>query len=247
MKAMIFAAGLGTRLRPLTDNLPKALVPVAGQPLLYHLLHKLQQSGYAEAVVNVHHFAGMIRDYVSSRDFGLQVRISDESGALLETGGGLRKAHPLLEPLDGPFLAHNVDIVSNLSLEWFRAQCRPDALASLLVSERLTQRYLLFRPEDLRLVGWTHTGTGEVRTPYPDLDPDACLRYAFGGIQQLSPEIFDALDTAGMPERFSIVDFYVQQCHRYPIYGVLAQGITLIDAGKPETIKSPEILRALNG
>ena len=105
----------------------------------------------------------MIREYLDSNEFGIRIGISDESEKLLETGGGIQHARKLLEPLDEPFLVHNVDIVSNLDIAWFRSQMKPGALATLLVSERKTQRYLLFRPEDMRLVGWTNVATGEVR------------------------------------------------------------------------------------
>lgn len=240
MKAMVFAAGLGTRLKPITDTLPKALVRVCGEPLLAHVLRKLQASGYTEAVVNVHHFPELIREYLGSHDFGLTIKISDESQALLETGGGIAHARPLLEPLDEPFLVHNVDIVSNVDLSWFRAQARPEALATLLVSDRPTQRYLLFRPEDGRLVGWTNLATGEVRSPLKDLDPSACLRYAFSGIHLLSPAIFDAFEALAMPERFPIMDFYLEACGRYPIYGVPAPGLQLVDVGKIETLPEAE-------
>lgn len=240
MKAMVFAAGLGTRLKPITDSLPKALVPVCGEPLLGHVLRKLKAAGYTEAVVNIHHFPGMIREYLSGRDFGLEVRISDESDALLETGGGIRHAKELLLPLDEPFLVHNVDIISDVDLSRFRTQVPPDALATLLVSDRPTQRYLLFRKEDLRLVGWTNIGTGEVRSPFKDLDQSACLRYAFSGIHLLSPAVFDAFDALGMAERFSIMDFYLEACEHYPIYGVPAPGLTLVDVGKIETLPEAE-------
>lgn len=240
MKAMVFAAGLGTRLKPITDSLPKALVPVCGEPLLGHVLRKLQASGYTEAVVNVHHFQGMIRDYLSGHDFGLTVHISDESAALLETGGGIRHAAPLLLPLDEPFLVHNVDIVSDIDLAWFRAQIVPGALASLLVSERPSPRRLLFRKEDLRLVGWTNVSTGELRSPFGKPDPQDCLQYAFSGIHNISPAIFAAFDALGMPERFPIMDFYLEACARYPIYGVPAPGLTLVDVGKIETLPEAE-------
>lgn len=240
MKAMVFAAGLGTRLRPITDSLPKALVPVCGQPLLYHTLHKLKAAGYTDIVVNIHHFPGMIRDYLAAHDFGLHIGISDESEALLETGGGIQHARSLLEPLEEPFLVHNVDIVSNLDIAWFRSQMRPDALAALLVSERKTQRYLLFRPQDMRLVGWTNISTGEVRSPYKDLDPSACLRYAFAGIHNISPAIFEAFKALDMPERFPIMDFYLDACARYPIYGAVAKDLQLVDVGKIETLPEAE-------
>lgn len=237
---MIFAAGLGTRLKPLTDTLPKALVPLCGQPLLYHVISKLRNAGYTELVVNIHHFPELIREYLATHDFGVKIRISDESEALLETGGGIRHARPLLLPGSEPFLVHNVDIISNLDIAWFRTQTRPGALATLLVSERETQRYLLFRPEDMRLVGWTNRATGEVRSPFPDLKPEACLRYAFSGIHNISPEIFAAFDQLKVPDRFPIMDFYLEACARYPIYGAVARGLTLVDVGKLDTLAEAE-------
>ena len=188
MKAMVFAAGLGTRLKPITNTIPKALVPVCGQPLLAHVIEKLAAAGYDEIVVNVHHFAEKIKEYLSSNDFGVKILISDESDLLLETGGGILHARNYLEGQE-PFLVHNVDILSNLDLEWFRGQSRPGALANLLVSERKTQRYLLFN-DDMCLVGWTNLATGEVRSPFPGLDIEKCRRYAFAGIHNISPEIF---------------------------------------------------------
>lgn len=244
MKAMVFAAGLGTRLKPITDTLPKALVPVCGEPLLAHTLRKLQKAGYTEAVVNIHHFPELIRDYLARQDFGLKISISDESAQLLETGGGILHAKALLQGGE-PFLAHNVDIVSDVDLAWFRAQMRPGALATLLVSERQTSRYLLF-DEDMRLVGWTNIITGEVRSPYPNLDPSACHRLAFSGIHNISPAIFDAFDALAVPERFPIVDFYIKVCDRYPIYGAVAKDLRLVDVGKFETLpEAEEICRSI--
>lgn len=239
MKAMIFAAGLGTRLRPITDTMPKALVPVCGQPLLYHTVCKLRAAGYDHLVVNIHHFPEQIREYLSANDFGIRIDISDESGRLLETGGAILHARELLLPCDGPFLVHNVDIVSNLDLAWFRSQSRPGALATLLVSERQTQRYLLFN-DDMRLVGWTNIATGEVRSPYPGLRAENCRRYAFSGIHNISPAVFDAFAALGMPDRFPVIDFYLQACADYPIYGVPAPGLTLVDVGKIESLAEAE-------
>ena len=235
MRAMIFAAGLGTRLRPLTDTLPKALVPVGGQPLLGHVLAKLRAAGYDDLVVNVHHFPSMIREYLATH--APDVRISDESARLLETGGAILHARPLLE--GEPFLVHNVDILSNLDLAWFRSQVQPSALATLLVSPRETRRYLLFA-DDMRLVGWTDISTGEVRSPYPGLDPSACRRYAFSGIHYLGSGVFEAFDALGMPERFPIMDFYLQACARYPIYGVPAPDLRLLDVGKLDSLAAAE-------
>ena len=235
MKAMIFAAGLGTRLKPITDTMPKALVPVNGQPLLHHVICKLRDAGYDDLVVNVHHFPEQIRQYLQEHDFGVRISISDESDALLETGGGIAHARELILPLDEPFLVHNVDILSNLDLAWFRAQMRPGALATLLVSERDTRRYLLF-DDDMRLVGWTDISTGQVRSPYPDLDASACRRYAFSGIHNISPAIFDVFDSLAVPARFPVIDFYLDACARWPIYGALAPDLKLVDVGKLDTL-----------
>ncbi len=242
MRAMIFAAGLGTRLKPITDTLPKALVPVGGQPLLFHVIRKLVSAGYDHLVVNVHHFPDLIIDYLKEHDFGVQVDVSDERDFLLETGGGIAHARPFLE--GEPFLVHNVDILSNLDLGWLREQHRPDALATLLVSDRKTQRYLLFR-EDGRLAGWTNLATGEVRSPYPDLDPSACRMLAFSGIHYMSCGIFQAFEALEMPERFPIMDFYLKACDRYPIYAAVPQDLQLLDVGKLDTLAQAEQYCAL--
>lgn len=243
MKAMIFAAGLGTRLKPITDTLPKALVPVGGEPLLYHVITKLKAAGYTELVINVHHFAEQIREYLATHDFGLPISISDETSELLETGGGIAHAKDLILPTREPFLIHNVDILSNLDIPWFRSQTRPEAVSTLLVSERETSRYLLFDGE-MRLVGWTNVTTGEVRSPYPDLNPDHYHKLAFAGIHNLSPAVFDAFEQAGFTGRFPIMDFYIRECANYPIYGVCAPGLRLLDVGKVDSLAQAEELLA---
>ena len=240
MKAMVFAAGLGTRLKPITDSIPKALVPVCGDPLLGHVLRKLVASGYDDIVVNVHHFAGQIREYLDSHNFGVRISVSDESDLLRETGGAVRHARPLLVG-GGNFLIHNVDIISDLDLQWFRNACRPEALATLLVSDRQTQRYFLF-DDSMRLVGWTNLASGEVRSPYPGLDAGKCRRLAFAGIHNISPRIFEVFDSYGCPERFSIVDFYLRACAEYPIYGVVPENLTLVDVGKLDSLALAEQL-----
>ena len=196
MKAMIFAAGLGTRLKPLTDTMPKALVPVGGKPLLEILIRKLVASGFTEIVINVHHFADQIIRFVEEHDaFGADIRFSDESGKLLETGGGIKKAIPLLLEsgvTERPFLVHNVDILSNVDLQDFYRH-GAGAAALLLVSERQTQRYLLFDEEN-RLVGWTNVKTGEVKSPYKGLDVEACRKYAEMGIKGFKVDFLDRDD-----------------------------------------------------
>ena len=240
MKAMIFAAGLGTRLKPLTDTMPKALVPVCGQPLLYHTICKLRDAGYNELVVNVHHFADQIQKYLAENDFGVKIDISDETAGLLETGGGIRHARELLLPSKRPFLVHNVDIVSDADLAWFRKKTPKNALATLLVSKRKTRRYLLF-DDNMRLVGWEDTATGEYKSAYLNFfRPEDCRRYAFAGIHNISPAIFDVFDRIDAPDRFPILNFYLRVCAEYPIYGVVDKQLTLVDVGKMETLPEAE-------
>ena len=238
-QAMIFAAGLGTRLKPLTDTMPKALVPVGGKPLLWHVIQKLKAAGFERIVVNVHHFAQQIIDYLhENSNFGLDIRISDESEMLLETGGGIKKALPLFSP-DCPILIHNVDILSNVDLSAFyevaESATPPDAL--LLVSSRKTKRYLLFDDEYL-LDGWTNIETGEIRSPYPGLDPTDLKQLAFSGIHILSPRVFPLFGE--MPDRFGIMDFYLKYCHQYAFLGMEKKDLRLMDVGKLDTLSEAE-------
>lgn len=230
MKALVFAAGLGTRLKPLTDTMPKALVPVGGVALLERVMRKLVAAGYNDIVINVHHFADQIRDFVAAHDnFGVKVSFSDETDLLRETGGGIRHAAPLLEGGSEPFLVHNVDILSNLDLAWFRAQHQAGDLSTILVSDRPTQRYFLFDDAGL-LVGWTNIATGEVRSPYAGIDPDCCTRLAFAGIHCISPDIFPLMRY--WPEKFGIVDFYLSVCRTHAIRAAVMPGLVLHDVGK---------------
>jgi len=230
MKALVFAAGLGTRLKPLTDTMPKALVPVNGRPMLAGVLEKLIAAGYDEIVINVHHFADQIIDYVKANDsFGVHIAFSDETDLLRETGGGIRHAASLLADADGPILVHNVDIESDLDLKWFRSQHNNGDLASLLVSQRDTARYLLF-DDDRLLVGWTNIETGEIRSPYPSIDSSQCTKLAFSGIHLISPEIFKVM--VNWPERFSIIDFYLTVCREMNVRAVKPEHLTLRDIGK---------------
>lgn len=236
MRAMIFAAGLGTRLRPLTDTRPKALVEVGGRPLLDIVAGRLVQAGVSSLVVNVHHFAEMVKAHLQASDYHVPVAVSDESRQLLDTGGGVLAARPLLEG-DGRFLIHNVDILSNLDIRAFGEAARPDALATLVVSRRETSRYLLF-DDDMRLAGWTNVRTGEVRSPFPDLDPAACRRLAFAGIHLLSDRIFELMSGRYVPgEAFPIMDFYLSVAAEHPIYGYVPEDLRLLDVGRPETLE----------
>lgn len=238
MKAMIFAAGLGTRLKPLTDEMPKALVPVCGQPLLYHVLEKLKAAGVDETIVNVHHFPDMIRQWIEHHDTGIKVSISDERDFLRETGGGIKYAEPLLKG-SGGFLVHNVDILSNLDIAWLMSQVHGTSLSTLVVSERKTSRYLLFNDE-MRMVGWTNVTTGEVRTPFKDLDVSKCRKLAFSGIHYISDGIFELFRKKEVSDRFSITDFYIDVCADYPIMGVVPEDFRMIDVGKLDTLAKAE-------
>ena len=215
MRAMIFAAGLGTRLRPLTDHMPKALVPVGGVPLLHRLLTKLYAAGYTHVVINIHHHAAQIIDFLAAHDYGMHIDISDESDMLLDTGGGLRHAAQFFTG-DEPILLHNVDILSNLSLDHFTASFRPDCLAQVVVSERPTSRYLLFDNNN-RLAGWHNISTGATRPP--GIDTTALRPYAFAGIHLVSPRIFTLM--AHYPDKFSIIDFYLEAMHNETIAAYL--------------------------
>ena len=242
-QAMIFAAGLGTRLRPLTDTRPKALVSVGGRPLLWHVLTKLSAAGYERVVVNVHHMADQIEDYLRVNDFGLDVAVSDERAQLLETGGGIKHARHLFDE-DSPVLIHNVDILSNVDLGWFAQQHLDDEDAVLLVSRRQTKRYLLF-DNAMRLMGWRNVETGEVKSPYEYVRLTGLSQHgepfnelAFSGIHSLSPRLFPLMDR--FPDRFGIIDFYLQTCHRARVYGCVKDDLRLMDVGKIETIDQAE-------
>ena len=233
---MIFAAGLGTRLRPLTNNMPKALVKVGEKPLLAHVLDKLHDAGFEHVVVNVHHFPDQIIDFLQKHPIdGMEVMVSDEREALLETGGGLRKAASLFDPFS-PILIHNVDILSNLDLEaCYRAAKGHDA--TLVVSQRQTSRYLLF-DDGMRLVGWTNVQTGEVRSPYPNLQVEKCQLMAFSGMHVISPSLMAAMQP--WPDRFGIIDFYLDQCDKFDIYGLFMPDLHLMDVGKIDMLSDAE-------
>ena len=256
---MIFAAGLGTRLKPLTDTKPKALIPVGGETLIGRTIGRLMTFGYQDFVVNVHHFARDIEAFVAQQDYAKLVRFSDETEMLLETGGGLKKAAPLFDPNE-PILIHNVDILDNVDYNWFANQHQADEDAVLLVSRRQTKRYLLF-DNGMRLMGWINKETGEIKSPFPwlreaDLTIDDSLQvqsnhncplstlhsplyaFAFSGIHSFSPRLFPLMDR--FPDKFSIIDFYLSVCHRSRIVGLVKDGLKMIDVGKLDSLQAAE-------
>ena len=234
MKAMIFAAGNGTRLKPLTDKTPKALLPINGKPMLEHLLLKLKAAGFDEIVINIHHFGEQIIQFLkSNNNFGLHIDISDEREYLMDTGGAIKQAACYFAE-DDPILIHNVDILSNVDLgKLYQSHLMTDSLATLLVSHRSSTRQLLFdRSSCLR--GWQNRETGAVKSLYPDFDPLAHTPFAFGGIHVISPKIVEWMDE--WTGRFSIIDFYLSVCAKIPIRYYTTDDIDLMDIGKPETL-----------
>ncbi len=256
MKAMIFAAGLGSRLKPITDTLPKALVPVCGKPLLYHIARKLQSAGFNDAVINIHYFADKIEHWLNLQDWivcspetptseKMRIDISDERARLLETGGAVLHARHLLEGC-GHFLIHNVDILSDCDLNWLKSQVKEDAIATLFVSDRKTSRYMLFHPQTMRLAGWTNRSTGETIMITDNITPEQCKALAFSGIHILSDKVLDLMDEyvteSNIPidengAKFSITTFYLWAASRVPIYGVEPTStLNFVDVGKLDTL-----------
>jgi NDP-sugar pyrophosphorylase family protein len=232
---MILAAGLGTRLKPLTDRIPKALVPIAGKPLLEWQLEKLRAAGIRDVVINVHHFADQVEAYVrENASFGMDIRFSDERELLLETGGGLRKAAALLGN-DQPVLVCNVDVLSTICLDKLIAAHDPKTLSTIVVSPRETQRYFLF-DTDRRLMGWTNRKTGEVKPA--ELNTEGLEPLAFSGMHVVSPEIFEVMQP--YPDKFSITDFYIDQCREHVIKAFVPSDYRMMDIGKIDSLDEAE-------
>ena len=232
MKAFIFAAGLGTRLRPLTLDRPKALVEVAGKTMLERSFDTLKDAGFTDFVVNVHHFADQIVDYLAEHDnFGCNVAISDERALLLDTGGAIAAAQDLLD--DEPFLVHNVDIISNLDIRGFVEEGLDGALAKLVVSDRQSSRKLLFDADDC-LCDWKNLRTSEIKGPAAARPELAVRELAFSGIHLISPEVFDLMEK--WPARFSIIDFYLALSFDHSIRASVPEGLTIQDMGTPEAV-----------
>lgn len=253
MQSMIFAAGLGTRLKPLTDRKPKALVRVGGKPLIEYVLKNLVAAGSKRIVVNVHHFANQIIEYLQQNDFGVDIRVSDETEMLLDTGGGIKNAAPFFNTSE-PVLIHNVDILSNVDLRALynyacEAEIEQKVDAVLLVSLRKTKRYLIFN-KDMRLVGWTNVDTGEVKSPYETLheltftqpydnnnvtnEQYGYTLFAFSGIHVIGNKVFEAMNECSA--KFPIMDFYLQYAKDLHFVGKLKNNLKLMDVGKLDTL-----------
>jgi mannose-1-phosphate guanylyltransferase len=242
MKAMILAAGLGTRLRPLTDSRPKALVEVGGRTLLEITLSRLRTFGVGEVIVNVHHFADMVVDYLKANDnFGMRIEISREE-ELLDTGGGLKKAawFFLEDPshLDEPFILHNVDVISTIDLQrMVQFHVEHKALATLAVQERETSRYLLF-DEHLLLCGRLsgHDQQAEFVRSSEQLLVQAL---AFSGVHVMSPRVFSMMSEEGA---FSIITSYLRLAGQGEnILAFRADKYYWRDLGRPENVAQAEL------
>ncbi len=241
MEAFVLAAGLGTRLQPLTDTKPKALVEIKGIPLLDIVIRKLIGAGFRRIVINVHHFPEQIINFLNSKgNYGIEIIISDESNKLLDTGGGLKKAAPLFTA-ENPVLVHNVDVLTEINLKTFyRLHIENGNLVTLAVQKRKSSRYFLF-DEKKNLCGWMNEKTGEtkiVRHPEGNIE-----RLAFCGIQIIQPEVFDYF-----PEKevFSLVEFYLELAsqknlsEKNKISYIEYTDSLFMDLGKIENLKKAE-------
>jgi NDP-sugar pyrophosphorylase family protein len=230
MKAMIFAAGLGTRLKPFTDHHPKALAEVSGKTLLEHTIRYLQKFGIEDVIVNIHHFANQIEEAINENGgYGSWVTVSDEREEVLETGGGLQKAAWYFEG-EEDFVVINVDVLTNLDLgRMIEAHQQSDAMATLAVMKRNSTRQLLF-DEHMILCGWTNTTTGEQKISREVLSLNP---FAFSGVQVLSTDIL-AMPFQG---KFSMIDVFLHYAKTHVIKGYDHSGNIFIDVGKPESLE----------
>ncbi len=238
MKAMILAAGKGTRLKHLTNNRPKALVELNGKPLLGILIEKLKKEGFDHILINIHHFGELIVNYITkNNNFGIKVEFSDERDRLLDTGGAILKAANFFEG-DQPVLIHNVDIFSDIKLkpvlESFK---RGDDIANLLVRKRNTKRYLLF-DEKMYLAGWTDKRTNSFKH-VKGVASQHYNEYAFSGIWFAKPQFVKLIPYKGA---FSIVDAWLEIARQNKIKGIVDNSALWRDAGTPENLSSLEIL-----
>ena len=234
MRAMIFAAGLGTRLYPLTLDKPKALVEIAGKTLLQMAIEKVSQTGYHDLVINIHHFGDQIIEYLEKKNnFGLNITISDERDQLLDTGGGILNASNCLDG-DEAFLVYNVDVLSNIDLQLFRKyHLEQGGLATLAVRERSTARYLAF-DDGMQLSGWRNIKTGD---EIVSRNMKNCSLLAFSGIQLIETAIFKLITETGS---FPLIPLYLRLAAKHRIMGYNDESSLWMDLGKPSQIIDAE-------
>jgi NDP-sugar pyrophosphorylase family protein len=235
MRAFILAAGLGTRLQPLTNTKPKALVEVNGKTLLEITISRLISDGFNEIIVNVHHFGNQVIDFLKEKNnFGINIQISDEQELLLDTGGGLKNTSWYFNN-GKPFLVHNVDILSDIHLtQLYNSHKESNSIVTLAVQDRISSRYFLF-DENKNLCGWMNVKTGETKM---SREPDGKLsRFAFSGIHAADPKIFQLMPDSNV---FSIVDFYLSIASFQRITYFDHTGSQLLDLGKKENLLEAE-------
>ena len=234
MKAMIFAAGLGTRLHPYTIDKPKALVKIVGKTLLEMAIEKVSNAGYSDIVINIHHHGNQIIEFLEKKNyFGLNISISDERDQLLDTGGGIKKAAPYLKGNE-PFLVYNVDVLSNIDLNLFRLyHFENGGLATLAVRDSKTARYLVFN-EDMMLSGWKNISSNEEKIVREIINKSL---FAFSGIQIIDPSIFSLITESGS---FSLISLYLRLAKTEKIFGYNDTSSIWMDLGKPEQLKEAE-------
>ena len=232
---MLFAAGLGTRLRPLTNDRPKALVAVHGKTLLQHAIEHLKKFGITTIVINIHHFGNkVLAELERHQNFGCDIIISDERDALLETGGGLKKAAPHLQGA-APFVVYNVDVLCNIDLQkMLDYHNKHQALATLATRNRESSRYLLFNQQE-ELCGWTNSKTGEIKMLRPR---PTTHNSAFSGIHIISPKLLDLIRQEG---KFSITNTYLELAVEHKILGYPHDEDYWFDVGKPERLEAAKI------
>jgi len=234
MKVFILAAGLGTRLFPYTSDRPKALVELKGITLLERAIRKVNELNVTEIIVNIHHFGEQIAEFLEEKEnFHLPIKISDERDHLLDTGGAILKARPLLGESE-PFLVYNVDILSSIDLnELSLYHASKGGLATMAVRDRMTDRYMVFDPE-MVFAGWRNIKTGE-----ENLVRNSILlqNYAYSGIQIVEPEIFSLITEIG---KFSVIQLYLRLAAEYNIYGFIDNSSLWMDLGKPEQLAEAE-------
>ncbi len=233
MRTMILAAGLGTRLQPLTENLPKALVKIRGKTLLEIAINNLVRNGFDKIIINVHHFAEQVINFIGQNNFDADIIISDERDKLLDTGGGLKKASGFFN--DGkPFLLYNVDIISNLDLQsLYQSNIKSNSIATLLVRKRESGRYLLFNSESI-LCGWKNLKTGELIS---SCNIDLLNEFAFNGIHIIDPKIFSLMPDDDV---FSMIDLYLDIMRDNKIIAHIDNDSFWLDVGKTESLKIAE-------
>lgn len=237
-KAMILAAGLGTRLRPWTLNHPKALVPVGGVPMLERVAENLREQGFDSLLVNVHHFGDQIIDFISQKGWR-DIAISDESDALLDTGGGILRAEKYLGADADPFLIHNVDILSNADLNaLMQAHSDSGCDCTLLVSDRDSSRKLIF-DKNMNLKGWHSIADNRFRPQGISLQ-EGDVELAFSGIHVMSPTVFDEMRRLGLSGKFPVMDFYLHKDNKLKIMGVKSENLRMLDIGKPNALEEAE-------